>query len=78
MAQGSSAQGGRFNGSAAATKKTTGKRPARQERREERRVTPEAQAAVFQRALAAGDKRVARADQRTEPQTAHRPHVPGT
>lgn len=55
-------KGGRFNGSTAAAKKTNAKKTGAS-----KAVTPEARkAAAFQRTLAAGDKRVARIDQRTD------------
>jgi hypothetical protein len=55
-------KGGRFNGSTAATKKTSASKSTAS-----KAATPEARrAAAFQRALSTGDKRVARIDKRTD------------
>ena len=59
-------KGGRFNGSTGTVKKTAIKRTASKKTAASKPTAAERQAAQNARALAAGDKRVARIDKRTE------------
>ncbi len=64
-------KGGKFNGSTSGGKKTTAKKTAAKKAATQKAAAQQRQAAQFQRALSAGNNRVARVDKRTDAADKH-------